>query len=228
MSKKVTPTPFTGGPLRGTYCFIHKAKPTKRVDEAGNVVSLFSSAFLLPKNDVNTPNILAQLNAAVEAAKQVGARELWGGTIPPGLKLPIRDGDSPMDKKSADKEYNGHWFFNTTAGKKPGILGINGMPILSEDDAQSGYWYIVDLNFYPFRNDGNDGVAVGLNNLLVQRKDTVLGGGGQAPEQAFAAFINKTAGGQGNSGGGFGGSSGGQSSGFGGGGFGGGNPGGFL
>lgn len=210
-------TKFTGGPLRTTYCFVHKPKPTKRLDKQGNIVSLYSSAFLLPKNDPASAAVLAQMQACVEAAKLEGARAFWGGSIPPGLKLPIRDGDSQMDKKSADPVYNGHWFLNATAGKKPGLIYANGQPILDENELQSGYWVIADLNFYPFKVDGNDGVAVGVNNLMLHRKDTVLGGSAP-PEQAFASFINKSGGGDAPAAtGGFG-----QSTGFGG------NPGGFL
>jgi hypothetical protein len=195
------------GPVRTTYCFVWKPQETDRIDDkTGEKVLQYSTALLIPKNGADTQSMLAQINQAIEAAKQEGARTKWGGTIPPGLKLPLRDGDSANDKKSADKNYNGHWFLNATGEKKPGLIYENGDTIIEPRDMQSGYWVLASLKFYPFKAKGNEGVAVGLNNLMLVRKDTVLGGVADAQDD-FKNFIKKSGAGPGDTpaAGGFGG-----------------------
>ena len=49
----------------------------------------YSSAILIPKTDTMT---VKKIQEAIEAAKEQGKAK-WGGKIPSGIKLPLRDGD---------------------------------------------------------------------------------------------------------------------------------------
>lgn len=50
----------------------------------------YSVSILIPKSDTKTINMI---NKAIEAAKEMGKSEKFGGKIPANLKLPLRDGD---------------------------------------------------------------------------------------------------------------------------------------
>ena len=48
--------------------------------------------------------------------------------------------------------------------------------VTDEDDVYSGCYGFVSVNFFPFNNAGNKGVAAGLNNVLKTRDGDYLGG----------------------------------------------------
>ena len=50
----------------------------------------FSTTILLPKSDAATKQ---RIDAAIDAAKQKGARGCWNGVTPPVVPTPIWDGD---------------------------------------------------------------------------------------------------------------------------------------
>jgi len=76
----------------------------------------YSSAILIPKTDTVT---LKKINDAIDAAKEQGKLK-WGGKIPVGIKLPMRDGDVEKD----DPAYKGHYFFNANSKSKPNIVSL--------------------------------------------------------------------------------------------------------
>lgn len=121
----------------------------------------YSTAILIPKTDTVT---IAAIESAVEAAKEIG-KKMWGGKIPKKLKTPLRDGDEEKD----GPEYEGMMFLNATSPKKPGVVKIVDkklVEITDEDEVYSGCYVRATINAYPFSNNGNDGVAIGLNNIL--------------------------------------------------------------
>ena len=50
----------------------------------------YSVSILIPKSDTKTIDMIQK---AIEAAKEMGKSEKFGGKIPANLKLPLRDGD---------------------------------------------------------------------------------------------------------------------------------------
>jgi hypothetical protein len=150
-------TKMITGKVRLSYANLFKP----RAQEAGQEPK-YSVCVLIPKDDKET---IAKVKAAVEAAKTKGA-DLWGGKIPAGLKMPLRDGDAERDSP----EYKGHWFINTNSKDKPGVVGkerdIEGKLIpLGESDVYSGCYARVSINFFPFNAKGNRGVGAGLQNV---------------------------------------------------------------
>ncbi len=196
MAQTYNTSMVTPDDVRGSYVHVFTPKETDRPDpdNPGQMLKLYQICLLIPKSATAT---IAAINACVEQAKLRGRDQKWDGEIPGNLKLPLRDGDDKSDDKSKDKAYNGHYFLNTSAEKKPGIIGPNGQPIIDPSKVKSGFWYKADINFFPFKAKGNKGVGVGINNLMLVREDEILGDAQQAPEQAFAKFINNAGGSQG-------------------------------
>jgi hypothetical protein len=56
-------------------------------------------------------------------------------------------------------------FFNASSKTKPALFDENGDPIMDKEDLYSGCYGRASVNFYPFSNSGNKGVAAGLNGL---------------------------------------------------------------
>jgi hypothetical protein len=162
------------GKVRMSYANLFKA----RAQEAGQEPK-YSVCLLIPKSDVDG---VAKVKAAIEAAKAKGA-EMWGGKVPAGLKLPLRDGDTERDSP----EYKGHWFVNTNSKQKPGVVGterdIDGKLIpLDEADVYSGCYGRVSLNFFPYNTKGNKGVGAGLQNVQKVGDGEPLSGRSHASE----------------------------------------------
>ncbi len=137
----------------------------------------YSVCLLIPKSDKET---LKKIRAAIEAAKQAGI-SLWGGKIPANLKLPLRDGDEERPDQS---EYAGHYFVNATSKQRPGIVDKQLNEILDSTEVYSGCYARASVNFYPFNQAGNKGIACGLNNIQKLADGDYLGGRSR-PEDDF-------------------------------------------
>lgn len=154
--------------------FVNLFKP--RAQEEGQEPK-YSVCILIPKDDKET---VAKIKSAIDASKTKGT-DSWGGKVPAGLKLPLRDGD--LERDSA--EYKGHWFINSTSKLKPIVVGterdIEGRLVpLSENDVYSGCYARVSLNFFPYNQKGNKGVGAGLNNVQKVADGEALSGRGNA------------------------------------------------
>lgn len=141
----------------------------------------YSLSVIIPKSDTKT---IADIQAAVEAAKEAGKGK-WGGKIPKNLKLPLRDGD--IDRED-DPNYANCYFFNCSSKRAPGVVNKYNQRILDSSEVYSGCYGRVQVNFYPFASSGNNGVAVGLQNVQKVEDGEPLGGVAEAPEVAFAAY----------------------------------------
>ncbi|ABO49723.1 conserved hypothetical protein [Desulforamulus reducens MI-1] len=140
----------------------------------------YSLCILIPKSDTAT---LRKVKAAIDAAKEAG-KSLWGGKIPPNLKLPLRDGD--IDRPD-QPEYAGHFFLNANSKQKPGIVDKNVNPILDQSEVYSGCYGRVSVNFFPFNQKGNKGVGCGLMNIQKVADGEPLSGRTR-PEDDFEAI----------------------------------------
>jgi len=145
------------GKVRLSYANLFKP----RAQEPGQEPK-YSVCVLIPKTDKET---VAKVKAAIEAAKTGGADQ-WGGKVPAGLKMPLRDGDTERDSP----EYKGHWFVNANSKQKPGVVtterDIEGKLIPAEEaEVYSGCYARVALNFFAYNQKGNKGVGAGLQNV---------------------------------------------------------------
>lgn len=151
---------------------------TPRAQEEGKEPK-YSVCILIDKKDTKTVNAI---KAAIEAAKEAG-KATWGGKVPPGLKVPLRDGDTERD----GPEYAGHWFINASSKRKPQIVDASVQPILDASEIYSGMYARVSINFYAYNQAGNRGVAAGLNNVQKVGDGAPLGGAAARAEDEFSA-----------------------------------------
>lgn len=170
-------TKVVTGKVRLSYAYLFNP----RTPDDPNDKPKYSVSILIPKSDVTT---LRKIKAAVEAAKEAGKSSKWGGKLPTGLKLPLRDGDT---ERPDNLEYHGHYFFNASSTQKPGIVDANLNAILDQTEVYSGCYGRVSVNFYPFNTKGSKGVAAGLNNVQKLEDGEPLGGVPSRPEDDFDA-----------------------------------------
>lgn len=136
----------------------------------------YSACIVIPKTDKAT---LAKIQAAVNAAIQDGIKSKWKGKKPVNLKLPLRDGDA---ERPDDEAFSGCYFLNANANRAPGIVDLARNPILDREEVYSGCYCRFSVNFYPFSASGNNGVAVGLNNVQKVADGERLAGGSRAED----------------------------------------------
>lgn len=141
----------------------------------------YSVCIMIPKGDKATLN---KIKDALAAVKATGAAK-WGGKVPAGLKMPVRDGDA--EDKADHPEYKGHYYINCTSKTKPGLVDQNVNPIMSTEDLYSGCYARVSVNFFAFSTNGNKGIACGLNNVQKLADGDYLGGRSRA-EDDFGAW----------------------------------------
>lgn len=145
-------TKVVTGMVRFSYANVWEAKSINGSDEK------YSVSLIIPKTDKKT---IAQIEAAIESAKQDGKAK-FGGKIPANLKLPLRDGD--IDR-SEDDAYKNSYFVNANSKERPGIVDKGVKPILDQSEFYSGCYGRASITFYAFNQNGNKGIACGLQNL---------------------------------------------------------------
>lgn len=173
-TKKITETNIRVGEVRFSYANVFAPKKT---DDSAD--GKYSVCIIIPKSDKES---VAAINTAVEAAKLKGKAEKWNGKIPANVRTPLRDGD--IDRED-DEAFEGCWFLNASSKNKPGIRVLeNGQTYeaMDAEDFYSGCYGAVTINFFPYENSGNKGVAAGLNNLIKTRDGERLSGGRSADE----------------------------------------------
>lgn len=153
----------------------------KAIDE--NSEAKYSVSILIPKTDTET---VANINAAIEAAKKAGESKLKDakGKMPLNIKTPLRDGDT---ERPDDPNYAGHYFINANSKQAPQIVEkIQGVMHAVTDKARvySGCYARVSFNLYAFAVSGNKGIAAGLGNIQFLADGAPLSGGSTA-EQDF-------------------------------------------
>ena len=158
------------GKCRLSYEHVFEAASIKGSDPK------YSACIVIPKTDKAT---LAKIQAAVNAAIQDGIKSKWKGKKPVNLKLPLRDGDA---ERPDDEAFSGCYFLNANANRAPGIVDLARNPILDREEVYSGCYCRFSVNFYPFSASGNNGVAVGLNNVQKVADGERLAGGSRAED----------------------------------------------
>jgi hypothetical protein len=180
------PTRVVTGEVRFSY--VNLLKP--RASQFGGEEK-FSVTILVPKSDIATKQAI---DAAIEAAKEIGKKEKWNGVIPPVLAIPIHDGDGvrPSDGMPFGEECKGHWVFTATskADQPPKIVDINLNPILDPTEVYSGMYGRIAVNFAPYNSAGKKGIGVYIStNVQKTRDGEPLGASAPAAEADFGTPV---------------------------------------
>lgn len=167
-----TTTKMNIGEVRLSYC--HLFTP-EAIAEGGD--KKYSVSLIIPKSNTR---LVETVKATINAAFKQGLASRFGGKTPAAWKNPLRDGDI---ERPDDDAYAGSYFINATSRTKPGIvkrMTVGGetklVEVTNEEEIYSGCYGYVSVNFFPFSNVGNKGVACGLNNVLKTRDGEFLGG----------------------------------------------------
>lgn len=173
-NKKTKDTSIRIGEVRFSYTAVFQ--PKKNDD---GTPSKYGVCIIIPKEDTETVNLVKE---AIDAAKQRGKLEKWGGKIPANVKSCLRDGD--IDRED-DEAFAGCYFLNASSRNKPGVKVLEDGVVsdaLDEEDFYSGCYGAVTLDFFPYESSGNKGVGAGLNNVIKTRDGDRLSGGRSADE----------------------------------------------
>lgn len=172
--KKYSATKIRIGEVTLSYAFLFH----KRMNPDGTE-GKYSTAVLIPKSNTQAVTLI---NEAVEAARQAGKTEKFGGKIPANIKTPLRDGD---EEHPDDGHYAGMYFLNCSSDRKPDLKVLeNGhlSDALDEDDVYSGAIGAITLTFYPYAVQGNKGIGCGLGNFVKTKDGERLSGGSTGAE----------------------------------------------
>lgn len=175
------PMNVTTGEVRLSY--VHLFKPYAAMP---GQEEKYSCTILVPKTDMDT---MARLNGAIEAAKQKGITDKWGGVCPPMVPTPVYDGDGvrPSDGMPYGPECKGHWVFTASAKTDypPEVVDAGGNPIINQSEVYSGMYAYVNVTFYPYAFGGKKGIGCGLGPVMKRRDGEALGGSAPSAAQAF-------------------------------------------
>ena len=176
-------TNVTTGEVRFSYAHLFKPYAAMPGQE-----EKYSVTILVPKTDTDT---MGRINMAIEAAKQKGTTDKWGGQCPPVLAVPVYDGDGvrPSDGMPFGAEYKGHWVFTASAkvDYPPEIVDRMGNPIINQSEVYSGMYGRVNVTFYPYMFGGKKGIGAGLGPVQKLRDGEALGGSAPSAAQIFGA-----------------------------------------
>lgn len=142
----------------------------------------YSCCILIPQEDEEALDLIED---AIEAAKQKGSDRFWKGKVPKDVRTPLRDGDEDHPE---DDAFAGMMFLNASNNYQPKVVKKDDFGFENIDDPAefySGCWGAVTLEFYPYDNSGNRGVAVSLGNILKTRDDTRLAGTVETADSSF-------------------------------------------
>ena len=134
----------------------------------------YSVSLIIPKSDKET---IEKINKAVEDAKKE-YMAIWGGSIPKGLKVGLRDGDEEKD----DPAYANSFFINANSGQKPGVVDADLNPIMDMSEFYSGCFGRASISFYGYNSNGSKGIGCGLNNVQKLEEGEKLGGASNAAD----------------------------------------------
>ncbi|MCL6598967.1 MAG: DUF2815 family protein [Alicyclobacillus macrosporangiidus] len=173
------PTTVTTGQVRLSY--VHLTQPYARPGQEPR----YSVTVLLPKSDVATKQ---RIDAAIEAAIQEGITRVWNGVRPPMIKTPIYDGDGVRPNgEPFGPECKGHWVFTASSKQPVEIVDLSLNPIINPTEIYSGMYARVNINFFPFNQNGNRGIGCGLGPVQKVADGEPLGGRAPTAQEAFGA-----------------------------------------
>jgi hypothetical protein len=136
----------------------------------------YSVALIIPKTDTK---MVAEIQAAIAEALELGKAAKFGGKIPAVWKNPLRDGDI---ERPDDSAYVGAYFLNANSTNAPGVVDAAVKPILNRSEFFAGCYGRAGITFYAFNTNGSKGIACGLQNVQKLRDGERLSGGSSAEE----------------------------------------------
>lgn len=122
---------------------------------------------------------------ALKREAQAAAADKWGSNMPKSLRSPFRKNlelDAPVQGIDDD------WIimtFSAPADKRPGLVNARNEDIIDEVEVYSGAWFRAQVRAYAYDNDGNKGVAFGLQNIQKVKDDDPIGQGRMPANKAF-------------------------------------------
>jgi hypothetical protein len=148
----------------------------------------YGCSLIISKDDVAG---VKALQDAVAKAILKGKEKLWSNKVPTFRYQPIRDGDAELESgDKTDPVYKNSFFINCAADTAPGIVQATATgpkPLLDVTAIFAGCWVRADVNAYPYKNSGNNGVGWGLNNVMLVKEGERLDGRMRATD-AFANY----------------------------------------
>lgn len=162
------------GPVR--LSFFHGWEPKA---PKGSTKLQYSSQLLFDADDKKTVDAI---NQAIAEAREEGKAKLEG-TKPSKQRNPVYDGEEEFP---GDPNYKGKLYLNASNTKQPEIVKkVNGkiVPIIEEDEAYSGMYAYVAINFFAYNNVGV-GVGCSLQHVMKYKDGERLDGRISA-EKAF-------------------------------------------
>lgn len=165
---KTNPCKVITSVVRFSYLNANEPKATT---EGG--VPKYSVSLIIPKSDTA---LVEKFRKAIEAAYKEGEFKLrgTGKTVPAitAIKNPLRDGDL---ERPDDPAYKDSYFVNANSTTKPEVVDAALNPIIETSEIYSGIYGRASVTFYAFNNNGNKGIACGLNHLQKIRDGEPLG-----------------------------------------------------
>lgn len=166
---------ITTGKVRLSFCHVWQPQTPQNGGEPK-----YSVTILIPKSDAVTINALY---TEMEQAKQIGVNNVWGGTMPPIVKIPLYDGDGVRPSgEPFGPECKGHMVITASSKAQPQVVDLNVQPILNQAEVYSGCYGRVSLNFFAYNQAGNRGIGCGLNCIQKVADGEPLSGGVSAQE----------------------------------------------
>lgn len=150
----------------------------------------FSLMMLFPKGDVDD----------LKAGALKAARAEWPGVKASDVRWPFKDGDKEADrliakgKTEAQVEFMRGLILVKAASKyAPEVVDANRKPIVSKDAVYSGvYGHVAGVfNAYE-QDDGEKGVGLYFDKVLISRKGDRIAGGGRSAADVFAGVSGGT------------------------------------
>lgn len=172
-------TKFVTGVVRGSYLYIFSPRATDDGKEPK-----YQMTILIPKTDTAT---VAKIKAAQEAA----VIKKWPSKRPAKIESTMHDGDGPRPSSGEPfgPECAGHWVMAVSSKFKPQVVNRNRDEVIDPQEAMSGDYFKVSLNFYGYDSNGKKGVSAGLGNVLVWDKGEPLGGTSRADDDFSDDFV---------------------------------------
>ena len=164
---------ITTGKCRLSYEHLFKA-----VAPEGGGDPKFSVCLLIPKSN---QIMVSGIKATIEEAKKQGT-DKWGGKVPTGLKLPLRDGDAERPDRP---EYKGMYFLNCNSKSAPLLVDENKQAIIDQSEVYSGCYARASITFYAYNTAGNRGIGCGLNGIQKLADGEPLGGNRETADEMF-------------------------------------------
>lgn len=179
--------------VRGRLSFPDLFKARKANDQAD---PKFGATLLIPKSDTAT---IAAVQKAIDAAVAKGVKDgKFKNTIDPSKTKypPLRDGDSLTDSgEPRGAEYADHWFISAKSpeSRPPMVVDKQRQPIFNEDDIYPGCYVYMALEFYPYENTGNKGIAPALIGVMFDADGERFGDAPLEAEDVFGTVAGGTA-----------------------------------